>query len=233
MNRLVPFSCFVGSVWEQEALVEACSRNLAVGIFLGPNLRTSGKLSSELGGQASISYSPSIKSKILNPELHDMGDYQNYGPLLGPPNTSCRIVSRRTPKKFHDFDNHPHALSETLTSPSPSLELREPLQAPPIRLCDSKGKLRFGTALPPFDSVLGRSLPRPPNVRLLRALWSLFIGIWGFLKGTLGLLVWVLHQMCKPNKHNKRNTELHWKVQVHRARALLNSCVHVLNLKGA
>ena len=34
-----------------------------------------------------------------------------------------------------------------------------------------------------LESVL---LPRPPNVPLLRALWSLLDGIWGLLKGSLG-----------------------------------------------
>ena len=35
-----------------------------------------------------------------------MGGYQNHGPLLGPLNTRCRIIFR-TPKKDHNFDNHP------------------------------------------------------------------------------------------------------------------------------
>ena len=33
------------------------------------------------------------------------------------------------------------------------------------------------------------SLPRPPNVPLLRALWSLLDGIWCVLKGSWGVLV--------------------------------------------
>ena len=33
------------------------------------------------------------------------------------------------------------------------------------------------------------NLPRPPNVPLLRALWSLLDGIWGVLKGSWGVLV--------------------------------------------
>ena len=33
-------------------------------------------------------------------------------------------------------------------------------------------------------------VPRPPNVPLLRALWSLLDGIWGVLKGSRGLLVY-------------------------------------------
>ena len=36
-----------------------------------------------------------------------MGGYQNYGPLLGPLNTRCRTILR-TPKRDHNFDNHPH-----------------------------------------------------------------------------------------------------------------------------
>ena len=35
-------------------------------------------------------------------------------------------------------------------------------------------------------------LPRPPNVALLRALWSLLDGIWGVFKGSWGVLVVVL-----------------------------------------
>ena len=33
------------------------------------------------------------------------------------------------------------------------------------------------------------SLPRPPNVPLLRASWSLLVGIWGLLKGSSGVMV--------------------------------------------
>ena len=33
-------------------------------------------------------------------------------------------------------------------------------------------------------------LPRPPNVRLSRALGSLLVGIWGILKGSWGVLVY-------------------------------------------
>ena len=39
------------------------------------------------------------------------------------------------------------------------------------------------------DLILDTSAPRPPNVTLLRALWSLLDGIWGVLKGTWGVLV--------------------------------------------
>ena len=35
----------------------------------------------------------------------------------------------------------------------------------------------------------GPYLPTPPNVPLLRALWSLLDGIWGLLKGSWGVLV--------------------------------------------
>ena len=37
--------------------------------------------------------------------------------------------------------------------------------------------------------MLGDLLSRPPNVPLLRALWSLLDGIWGVLKGSWGVLV--------------------------------------------
>ena len=33
-----------------------------------------------------------------------------------------------------------------------------------------------------------KSSPRPPNVPLLRAIWSLLDGIWGLLKGSWGVL---------------------------------------------
>ena len=33
------------------------------------------------------------------------------------------------------------------------------------------------------------SVPAPPNVALLRAVWSLLDGIWGVLKGSWGVLV--------------------------------------------
>ena len=36
-----------------------------------------------------------------------MGGSQDYGPFLGPLNTRCRSTLR-TPKRDHDFDNHPH-----------------------------------------------------------------------------------------------------------------------------
>ena len=32
--------------------------------------------------------------------------------------------------------------------------------------------------------------PRPPNVPLFRALWSLLAGIWGLLKGSWGGALW-------------------------------------------
>ena len=34
--------------------------------------------------------------------------------------------------------------------------------------------------------VLFRGVPRPPNVALLGALWSLVDGIWGLFKGSWG-----------------------------------------------
>ena len=39
-----------------------------------------------------------------------------------------------------------------------------------------------------FVGEFGDSIPRPPNVPLLRALWSVLDGIWGLLKGSLGIL---------------------------------------------
>ena len=35
-----------------------------------------------------------------------MGAYQNYGPLLGPLSTGCRIMLR-TERRDYDFGNHP------------------------------------------------------------------------------------------------------------------------------
>ena len=37
-------------------------------------------------------------------------------------------------------------------------------------------------------------MPRPPNVPLLRALWSLFDGISGILEGSLGVLALCAHE---------------------------------------
>ena len=36
--------------------------------------------------------------------------------------------------------------------------------------------------------------PRPPNVPLLRALWSLLDGIWGLLEGRWGVLVMIFNE---------------------------------------
>ena len=38
----------------------------------------------------------------------------------------------------------------------------------------------------PESSVMPCNRLRPPNVPLLRALWSLLVGIWGILKGSCG-----------------------------------------------
>ena len=46
-------------------------------------------------------------------------------------------------------------------------------------------------------SVVLQYLPRPPNVPLLRALWSLLDGIWGVLKGSWGLLVFIATPLPK------------------------------------
>ena len=50
--------------------------------------------------------------------------------------------------------------------------------------CDSHASGAKVSSLP----ILG-ALQRPPNVALLRALWSLLDGIWGSLKGSWGVLV--------------------------------------------
>ena len=39
-----------------------------------------------------------------------MGGCQNYGPLLGPLNTRCLFMVG-TPKKGHNFDNHPYGIA--------------------------------------------------------------------------------------------------------------------------
>ena len=40
-----------------------------------------------------------------------------------------------------------------------------------------------------LELVRGHRIPTPPNVPLLRALWSLLDGIWGLLRGGWGVLV--------------------------------------------
>ena len=37
-----------------------------------------------------------------------MGSYQNYGPFWGTLNNRCRVIIG-TPKRDHNFDNHPYA----------------------------------------------------------------------------------------------------------------------------
>ena len=46
-----------------------------------------------------------------------------------------------------------------------------------------------GSGQGPVDGLRLRGLLRPPNVALLRALWSLLDGIWGVLQGSWGVLV--------------------------------------------
>ena len=46
------------------------------------------------------------------------------------------------------------------------------------------------------ESDIIHIFPRPPNVPLLRAIWSVLDGIWGVLKGSWGVLV---------NNHNNNN----------------------------
>ena len=38
-----------------------------------------------------------------------MGGCQNYGPILGTLDITCRIINRE-PKRDHNFDNHPYKL---------------------------------------------------------------------------------------------------------------------------
>ena len=45
--------------------------------------------------------------RLLVPELQ-MGDYQNYGPLLGSLNTRC--CNTKDAKGDHNFDNHSNVL---------------------------------------------------------------------------------------------------------------------------
>ena len=50
-------------------------------------------------------------------------------------------------------------------------------------------------------------IPRPPNVPLLRALWSLLNGIWGVLKGS-----WGVHLMYIVSTHTlwaPKNLDIH------------------------
>ena len=44
-----------------------------------------------------------------------------------------------------------------------------------------------------FIYIYIHHIPRPPNVPLLRALWSLLDGIWGSLKGSWGVLVYHIY----------------------------------------
>ena len=37
-------------------------------------------------------------------------------------------------------------------------------------------------------------MPRPPNVALFRALWSLIDGIWGIFKGSWGVLACMIKE---------------------------------------
>ena len=46
----------------------------------------------------------------------------------------------------------------------------------------------FRTLLSSLNPCIWDCLPRPPNVPLLRALWSLLDGIWSLLKGSWGVL---------------------------------------------
>ena len=75
----------------------------------------------------------------------------------------------------------------------------------------SSDTLGFGTGLRRQRALgglgsLGRSCfavlsccPRPPNVPLLRALWSLLDGIWGVLEGSWGVLVHVVSLILRAN----------------------------------
>ena len=41
-----------------------------------------------------------------------LGSCQNYGPFLGTLNNRCRII-KGTPKRDHNFDNHPFGTSSS------------------------------------------------------------------------------------------------------------------------
>ena len=59
----------------------------------------------------------------------------------------------------------------------------------------SKGTYQPVAAITPRGSI-----PRPPNVPLLRALWSLLDGTWGLLKGSSGVLVQTANMEFGPPK---------------------------------
>ena len=116
-----------------------------------------------------------------------MGGLQNDGPLLGPLNTRRRILLR-TQKGDPNFDNHPiHRICRSSAAAAAS-------GANALRL-DFRGYRTFRPrAVPELP-------PRPPNVPLLRAFWSLLDGTWGVLKGSskspwrglqkVGIWIWV------------------------------------------
>ena len=54
----------------------------------------------------------------------------------------------------------------------------------------SPGPPQWSTWLP-IRKLSVYAVPGPPNVALLRALWSLLDGIWGVLKGSWGALVYI------------------------------------------
>ena len=54
------------------------------------------------------SWDPVQHSIWFTQSLMYMAGCQNYGPLLGPLNTRCRIILR-TPKRNHNFDSQPYA----------------------------------------------------------------------------------------------------------------------------
>ena len=78
--------------------------------------------------------------------------------------------------------------------------------ATPLQL---QGSPRYSSAL----SV--ELLPRPPNVPLLRALWSLLDGIWGLLKGSWGVLVQPKHSTTQLDfTASPPGQEQRWRVDI-------------------
>ena len=63
---------------------------------------------------------------------------------------------------------------------------------------EGRGRHRHRYNHPGADrkSLLKQRIPRPPNVPLLMAFWSLVDGIWGVLQGSWGVLVCSIYDTC-------------------------------------